>query len=501
MFLSEETPVVVEDQDGARPLLRSDVGGAVEWRTLQLSVIPRLGLVLAPNARVVFEPTRVETHDVGFLTFGPSRQEFTAGNLHVRVRFRPTDPPVPGNSAAAETELFSQVVPGFDPREPWFECRYELRPVVGATGSFVVECSGAEDHPTGAGGLALYEFVIGDGKSLDLNRAQSFRELRVRNEKANFDAYYQHSVFQPAADVSASAAGDALEGQNGAAPTSPGTALSYSRKLLSEKLAYEPRPFRRRLQEKLETLHSRVGSGHDPRFHVLSLCSGAARIEAAMVRDLPTERLKMTLVEMNPNLLNTAKRRVSEWCDVEGILADVNSLDLQGQKFDVVLCVSGLHHIVELEHVFGEIARGLKDAGEFWSIGENIGRNGGRMWPEAYDVASAFFMRLDAKYRVNHMTGMTTDEYLPDMDYSIDCFEGIRCEAIEPALLERLSPIKVSKRDCIIGKLFSLSYSDNYDMRSQFDRALVEEAVGLDLELLRTGGRPTELNGMYGKRR
>jgi SAM-dependent methyltransferase len=210
--------------------------------------------------------------------------------------------------------------------------------------------------------------------------------------------------------------------------------------------------------------------------------------------------VSLTLLDMNPDLLNRATQRLSQSCAVEGILADVNELDLEGRRFDVILCVSGLHHVVELEHVFEEVAAGLRDDGEFWSIGETLGRYGGRMWPESYEVANAFFRRLPRKYRVNRMTGNVVDEDLGDMDYSIGCFEGIRCESIEPVLDRYLTPVDVCRHNCTLFKLFSPTYSDNYDTRSADDRALIEEAVDREIALFRQGGRPIELNGVYRRR-
>ena len=579
MFLSEETSIIVEDSKGSRKdriehrvgsgmsrtmsvieriggLSRHTrttnsimwrtisvverIGGlfthmrnlsSVTWRTISISVIPRMALVIPLNLRVVFEPVKVNAGEVGLITFGPTQKDFVPGRLRAVVRFRVTDSTKSSNRGKSEITLFSEYVPGFDLRRPWLEQSFGLDAIVGKTGSFIVECASASDSRGREGEFGFYEFVVSEKDLLDLNRARAFRQLRIRNERRNFDAYYQHSIFQdndPNEGVAAKVSVDPLKEREepsspgpapsstgnaakvsvdplkekeessspGPAPSNPGNTFSYSHSLLLTKMGLTPPSFGSRLQTKLKESESAKRPGESSKFRILSLCSGAARIEADLIRALPAERLKMTLVDVNPNLLSIAKQKLSEWCDVETVLGDVNELDLRGEKFDVILCVSALHHVVELEHLIGTIAGALTDAGEFWSIGENVGRNGGKLWPESYEVANAFFTKLERKYRTNRITGFH-DEYLPDMDYSIGCFEGIRCERIEPTLLDFLLPVDVCKHNCIIWKLFSPTYSDNFDISCPEDVALIEEAVGLDVELIRRGGRPIELNGVY----
>jgi SAM-dependent methyltransferase len=547
MFLSEETQLIVEDANGARALVNAGNINSATWRTIPISVIPRLALVIALNSRVIFEPITVGAEDVTLISFGPTQGDFIPGELRLVVRFLVQDGPTPTDRTSTEKELFSENVPGFDPRSPWVERRFRLDKVGGMTGAFIVECTSVSNSRCGEGELGFYEFVVSDEGSLDLNRARAFKQLRIRNERVNFDAYYQHSIFQPNDQntqvevspgrvvtceiqpdssgqknstpalwrrlyrvipwrraTSESPAGQPQEKEQSPSQERPSanavSAFSHSRHLLLTKLCLNPPSFARRLDTKVKEFISAGKTNGSSMFRILSLCSGAARIEADFIETLPAGRFEMILVDINPNLLNTAKQRLAQWCKVETILGDVNELDLQGEKFDVVMCVSGLHHVVELEHVIETVANGLSEAGEFWSIGENVGRNGGRLWPESYKVANAFFSKLDEKYRLNQTTGLT-EEYLPDMDYSIGCFEGIRCEVIEPILLNYLSPVDVCKHNCIIWKLFSPTYSDNYDMQCPEDVALIEEAVDLDIALFRRGGRPIELNGVYERRR
>jgi SAM-dependent methyltransferase len=547
MFLSEETQLVAEDSSGNRAIVNAGNIDSAGWRTISISAIPRLALVITLNSRVVFEPTKITVRDVGFISFGLTQRGFAPNELRVVVRFLVMDDSTPAEMVSPEIEVFSENVPGFDPRSPWVERQFELDKVRGRTGAFIVECASASESCCEKDEIGIYEFVVSNDGSVDLNRARAFKQLRISNEKINFSAYYQHPIFQSGdqravVEANPDIAGtleirhDSFERKNPffiplkrlyraitsrrATNESPGcqprekdqstseesppvnsiSAFSHSHHVLLTKLGLNPPLFGWRLQTKLKEFSSPGKANAPSMFRVLSLCSGAARIEADLMRILPAGKVKMTLVDVNPNLLNTAKQKLSQLCEVEAILGDVNELNLQGEKFDAIMCVSGLHHVVELEHLIETVANGLSDSGEFWCIGETIGRNGGRLWPESYEVANAFFSKLDKKYRLNRVTGFI-DEYLPDMDYSIGCFEGIRCEAIEPTLLTYLSPVDVCKHNCIIWKLFSPTYSDNYDMQCPEDVALIEEAVDLDIALFRRGGRPIELNGVYERRR
>jgi SAM-dependent methyltransferase len=504
VFLSEETPF---SREGPGP-----GGEGEEWCTIRSGVIPRLALVLPPGSRIVFPPGPVPRRPAALVTFGAASGQQTPGP-RVTVRFRPGPGPAAGDGLPA-IEVFSELLPPTDPRAPWAERRFRPEVPAGTVGSFEVESAAG---PAGGGKLALYEFVVSEEDSLDLDRARAFRALRLRNEKANFDAYYKHALFQEAAPgegpspmprpgslplgkrlkaiFSRAAPGSraASEALPVPAPAPAPNAFTYAHNMLLERLALTPPAFGHRLATRAGERRSR---GAEP-LRVLSLCSGEARIESDLVRNLPAGGVHVTLLDMNPDLLQVAARRVSRWCPVERIVSDVNESRIPRGGFDVILCVSGLHHVVELEHLFDQIAGGLREDGEFWSIGETVGRNGGRMWPDSYAVANEFFAALPEKYRMNRMTGRGADPVLPDLDYSVGCFEGIRCESIEPVLLRRLEPVDVCRHNCILWKLFSPTYSDNYDTSRAEDRELIEEALGREIALFRAGGRPIELNGVY----
>jgi ubiquinone/menaquinone biosynthesis C-methylase UbiE len=231
---------------------------------------------------------------------------------------------------------------------------------------------------------------------------------------------------------------------------------------------------------------------------VLSLCSGAARIEAGFAA-AAKERVAWSLLDINTELLDMASSQFSSSIQVDLIEADVNELSDTDETWDIILCVSALHHIVELEKVVRFCHHSLDPDGEFWSIGEYVGRNGNRLWPGAYDEANRFFKNLPEKFRFNHHSRQI-DPVIPDNDYSVGCFEGIRSEEIEPILDRWFHRQEVYKANCFLWRLVNLAYSDNYKMNDPEDTSWIVKAVQSEINYFRNGGRGTELYGIYSPR-
>ena len=181
------------------------------------------------------------------------------------------------------------------------------------------------------------------------------------------------------------------------------------------------------------------------------------------------------------------------------MLADVNQVRPFGEKFDVVMCISGLHHVVELEQVFSFVGQVLEDDGEFWSIGEAVGRRGNRLFEEDYTAANQLFRSLPPRLRRNRLSGKV-DENLPNVDYSEATFEGIRSDEIEPLLAARFEPLHVYRRNCFLWRMVDLAYTDNYRLDSDEDLAIIHSLVDAELAHFNRLGSPTELHGAYRKR-
>jgi hypothetical protein len=61
--------------------------------------------------------------------------------------------------------------------------------------------------------------------------------------------------------------------------------------------------------------------------------------------------------------------------------------------------------------------------------------------------------------------------------------------------------VQVYRRNCFLWRLVDLAYADNYDLANADDIAWIHRAVDAELAHYRAGGHPTELHGVYRKRR
>jgi SAM-dependent methyltransferase len=542
-YMSEETPFTVErichvsrhesnlrqglfsrlfgglDKRTVESINFSDRGYGVCWSESVHTQPPRLGLKIRAGSRAVFGPMEIPQGCAGLVVVGAAQPQNGTHGLNLYVRFRSKKSRFRLGKTGREIILLKESIAVFDPAEPWTEIGFSLDSAAGREGLLTVECEADFRSGVESSFLSIYELVVSPPESLSLNRARSFKERRKANEIAFFGLIYEHSMYaaeetpsNPADEKSCSAVETLLDESTKDLPSDdhapstmqPQNAFVVSHQLLNDRLPQPLVNFHKRLQERVSTIcFGGSSNGKKASLRILSLCSGAARIELDFIRSLPdSSYVELTLLDINPKLLWVAQKRIDGRCRVETVACDVNELDLQGESYDIILAVSALHHVVELEKVSEVIAQGLHENGEFWSIGEYVGRNGNRLWPEAYAVANSYFKQLPEKYRTNRVPGAEPQVHqdLPNLDCSINTFEGIRSEDIERCLERNLIPVQVDKRDCFLWRLFDLSYMDNYDVNLPEDYAIIERAVNLEIQHHLQGGKPTALNGIYKKR-
>lgn len=372
-------------------------------------------------------------------------------------------------------------------------------------GHLQVRCQpGPEGDPSGDW-LAIADLSIARVDRLPILKARSFHAMRLKNEIDHFSSVYRHTMYAAEQDQRADMAEGSVkpvrklvqidgadEGNASSTHLEGATALpgevpySYALRLLAENIPQVPPNFAARLK-------SRSDKGGVVK--VLSLCSGAARIEASFAAQVGSN-VEWSLLDINVDLLGLASRQFPPSVKLDLIEANVNALKFSGEKWDVILCVSALHHLVELENVVKFCHDSLNEDGEFWSIGENVGRNGNRLWPDALSKANTLFEQLPEQFRFNHHTRQL-DCAVPDNDYSVGCFEGIRSEDIEPVLDRWFHPEDVYRRNCFLWRLVNLAYSDNYDLGKPEDCKTIAMMVNAEVELFAAGGRGTELHGVY----
>jgi len=231
---------------------------------------------------------------------------------------------------------------------------------------------------------------------------------------------------------------------------------------------------------------------------MLSLCAGAARIEEEILAQCEGP-VQLTLVDASAELLQRAAGRLgARRADhrIECLVGDVNQgLPGEGQ-YDIIICVSALHHVADLERVLAQINLRLAEDGQFWSIGEQIGRNGNRLWPDALAAANQALAALPAHLRRNAHTG-EVDEVLSDRDYSVGCFEGVRSQELEELMERYLVLAESYKRNAFLWRLVDATYTDNYDLTRADDLAHLRELIAAEVTHWACGGRSTEFYGVF----
>jgi len=488
--------------EGARFEVAGPAVGLARWMPIQHCSEQRHSIILRAGDELTFSDELSVGKDFSlYIRYAAGLPEISADGLVCEI--------IVGMRGHEYETILALPVSGGKQDGEWRVAQLDLGWLAGSSISVGMRCMPGPQNDPSADWLAVSEFCIARKNKLALTQARSFAEIRIKNEIEHFSNVYKHEMYtnvqgRLAENVKAGGSEIArtvrrvtwrdrpeavdtpqLELLADIAPVQDESPYDYASRLLGRQIAQRPPNFAARLK-------SRTANGP---VRVLSLCSGAARIEAgfaAQVGDLA----EWTLLDINSDLLRMAAQQFPRSVKVDLIEANVNELSNFGEKWDIILCVSALHHIVELERLFGFCHASLSEGGEFWSIGENIGRNGNRLWPDAMDAANTFFSQLPERLRLNRHTG-TVDHTIPDKDYSAGCFEGIRSEDIESTLDTWFQQDHIYRLNCFLWRIINLAYSDNYALKNPEDRMWIHKAVQAECTCFRNGGRGTELHGVY----
>ena len=234
---------------------------------------------------------------------------------------------------------------------------------------------------------------------------------------------------------------------------------------------------------------------------VLSLGSGNGDQELGWLRTLAAAgrtNVRLRLLELNPDMQARAEASARElgFADrVELITADFNTWRAD-TAHDVVVGYQALHHVLDLEHLYGQIRAGLDPHGVL-VVHDMIGRNGHRRWPEALEVIDRIWATLPPRLRRNAMTG-EVDERFVDIDCAADGFEGIRAQDVLPVLLDHLHPSLFFPYGNVIDPFVDRIYGPGFDLAEPADVRLLDHLGTLDDTLVDLGVvSPTHLIGLF----
>jgi SAM-dependent methyltransferase len=125
---------------------------------------------------------------------------------------------------------------------------------------------------------------------------------------------------------------------------------------------------------------------------------------------------------------------------------DLNFVRLPRQRYDVIWSSGSLHHVIDLEHLFDQVAWGLKPGGLF-AIHDYVGEPRMRFAAGRLARANAVLRRVPARFR--HAEVLT-----PPRAEGLSPFCGVRSDAVVPLAEARFEVV----HKALTGALFPLTF-------------------------------------------
>jgi SAM-dependent methyltransferase len=241
----------------------------------------------------------------------------------------------------------------------------------------------------------------------------------------------------------------------------------------------------------------------------LSLGCGYGGHDLAIARRLE-QPFELFAVDLNPRIYDRALRIArDERLPIRFRSLDLNHVALEPASFDVIYAMASIHHILNLEHLFEQLHRGLKADGRL-VIMDIIGKSQVEFWRENVEHAARVVKRLPARYRGGLGQGLWKrlffDPYTiispyvePELQRGM---EGIRQEEIVPLLDRWFQPERVSYYDAYMRLICTNPIlGRSIDPDNPEDREVLESLIDEEMALIASGKlRPTEVFGIYTKR-
>jgi SAM-dependent methyltransferase len=223
---------------------------------------------------------------------------------------------------------------------------------------------------------------------------------------------------------------------------------------------------------------------------ILSLASGYCGHEIELARKM-TRPYKLTCTELNEDIFERARSVAkTEGLAMSFEAADLNFIWIEPKRYDLIFAHAAIHHVINLEHLFEQIAGGLSPTGIFHLV-EVVGKNRKLIWDENERYANAL---LD----------LIPDELIRGIRISVPQeavgMEGIRQEEILPLLRKHFSPIFEHRHGAFM-RIICTVYPDlglALDPQKNESRRYLDFLIDSDDCSVRYGIlRPLEIWGVY----
>ena len=182
---------------------------------------------------------------------------------------------------------------------------------------------------------------------------------------------------------------------------------------------------------------------------------------------------------------------------------DLNNITLEKNRYDVVFCSMSLHHIVNLERLFREIEKSLKDDG-LLIINEYIGPNRFQWTDLQLEISNDLLKILPEKYRHDPITNSirkeisrTTVEYMD----SIDPSEAVRSRDIIPLMEQRFDVINRIDYGGTLVNLLLDNIIVNFDERKSEDLAILKLLFYLEKKMISNEMLPSDFTMIVSRKK
>ncbi len=208
-----------------------------------------------------------------------------------------------------------------------------------------------------------------------------------------------------------------------------------------------------------------IGSGN---------CDTEIRV-ARLLRDSGHEQFSLECIDINSAMLERGRESALEAGVSENLrfsLADFNAWQPNPGSYAAIMANQSLHHVVELEQLFGNIETALTPGGRFLTS-DMIGRNGHMRWPEALEIVHEFWRELPESRRWNFQL-QRLEELHENWDCSKEGFEGIRSQDILPLLRERFAFELFLPYGNVIDPFVDRGFGGHFDPDDAADRNFID---------------------------
>jgi len=233
-----------------------------------------------------------------------------------------------------------------------------------------------------------------------------------------------------------------------------------------------------------------------------SIGAGNCDLEIALASHLRVQGRSdfvIDCLELNPVMLERGRAAASSAGvgeHIQLVETDFNQWT-PAHEYDAVVANQALHHVLNLEGLFGHIKSCLKPHGSF-IISDIIGRNGHLRWPEALDIVQEFWRKLPPSYRFNSLLNRYEEMY-ENWDCSTESFEGIRSQDILPLLVKNFHFQLFVGFANVIDPFTDRAFGHNFDVKNPWDLTFIDQVHERDEQEMISGRiKPTHMVAVVG---